>query len=280
MTDQATLNRESDARFWAIAGYQPGHKLDPHNAIDALMIPVWRAIHDEVLRQDQNGTLQLTYTHPDIAQAIDAATTHVSAVRHALDQALGAPPTTPAHTQAVAQAGAHHDAAQTLTKAAGAQVPLPQMVAAAPAVATGLLHAAQAVKQALTQAPPSSTENAHRVMQATSAPQHAADVAKAHGLQFQMDASGHGVQVTSSAAQQPADLQVTMPSGGGAAGPNVDAVQPTRPTVNKWTPLIAIGSVAAALGVGALIQNAAGSHGRRRGRGRRRFGPSGTVIVR
>jgi hypothetical protein len=261
-TDPQTLNRETDTRFWAIAGYAPGHKLDPNNAVDALMVPVWRAIYDVVATQAQNGTLQTTFDHPAIAQAIDDATSHASAVQHALDKALAAPAGSPPHAQAIATAGAHHDAAQMTTKAAGAALPAPVVTAMAPAlapVASSLVHATNVIAQS--PPPVTSTADAHKIMQATAAPKHAVDVAKAHGLNFQMDASGHGVLVGPSAggpsvSVTPADLPT---GGGGSARDSAPAPMPDTgpaPTGAKpSTPWLALGAVAAALGAGALIVN-------------------------
>jgi hypothetical protein len=256
----AKLDHETDARFWAITGYQPGKKLDPSNAHDVLMIPVWKAIYDEMLYQYTAGVLQWTYDHPAIAKAIDDATSHIAAVEHALDTANAHPTGTPEQHQALQAAGAHHDAAQLTTKAAGAATPVPQMANAAPAVAHGIMTAQ---RMAATNPPPvTSTTDVHRSMQLASAPQHAADVAKAHGLAFQMNASGQGVQVAPGATPSPS---VSVTPADLPFGPSPTELQPPARAASSWTPLIAFGAVAAALGVGALISNSTKPK-RRRGR--------------
>jgi hypothetical protein len=255
---QARLYHEADARFWGISGYQPGKKLDPHNAVDAIMAPVWQAVYNDVLAQYSAGKLVWTFDQPKTQASIDAASKMSASVEAALDHALSSPPGSAPHGQALQAAGAAHDVAQMHTKAAGISLPSAivhtSVIAAAPAA-----HAAAA--QAAAHPPPVvTTADVAKTMQLASSPQHAADVAKAHGLVFQMNAAGQGVQVAPSAA----------PAAPGAAdlGP---APAPEMHTMNQWTPLIAVGAVAAALGIGALIQNAAAPK-KRRGR----IGPRGT----
>jgi hypothetical protein len=253
--DPATQDRlyhEADARFWAQTGYQPGKRLDPHNALDAKMIPAWQSIYAEVLRLYEAGILAWTYNDPTMIGMINDAAAHSAGVVGALDVAHSASPAAPVHADALKTAGAHHDAAQAITKAAGSQLPKsalhPPVVAAA--------HRA-AADVAANPPPIASVADVGKAMQIASAPQHAADVLAAQGLTF--DAGGWPV------FNAPGSTQAA-PAASAERGSRHEAALPHGPT---WlTPAVALGGVAAALGVGAMISSAASSSsgGRRRAR--------------
>jgi hypothetical protein len=129
------IDQETDARFWSQTNYKPGQKLDPTDATDAKMIPVWKDIYAKVKRESDAGKLVTTFDHPVVAQNLVAA--------HAADQA----------------AVAHLDAARTAPDPAAAQ----QHVAAAQA-ATEV--AAQKTHEASTIQPPTvSPQLAHEAAQ-------------------------------------------------------------------------------------------------------------------
>jgi hypothetical protein len=85
-----TLQKETDALFWAQTGYKPGQKLDPANPLDKAYGPVWLDIFHKVQRAADAGTLVTTYDHPVVAQHLsDAAVANAAAAAH-LDAAVAA----------------------------------------------------------------------------------------------------------------------------------------------------------------------------------------------
>lgn len=137
MTSSATLNAETDARFWAQTNYKPGHKLDPKNPTDASMIPVWKDIYQKVKGEADAGTLVKTYDHPAVAQAIsDSALAHDVASAH-MDAAAAAPDAAGAQDHVAAATTAQQVSAQRALDAAASQPPS--------ASASIVAHAAQQV---------------------------------------------------------------------------------------------------------------------------------------
>jgi len=249
---QKKLYDETDHRFWSQTGYSPGHKLDPHDSFDASMMPVWQAIYAKVLGEYNHGSVHWTMDQPEIVAAIADAGRRMDAAAQKISDAAGALTGTPPQKQAIAQATAQHDAAQVRTKQAGAH--------GSPNVVDPSL-VAQAAKQA---PPPQTPAQVTKGMQLAAAPGHAHEV-----MSFHMDAGGHGMPDASAPGAVvvvPSDL------------PQVDAHQPTeaeRHSAGKWTPLVALGAVGAALGLGTLITRAAGG-----GRPRRRSSRKTYVIAR
>lgn len=124
MTAKTTLDKETDARFWAQTGYKPGQRLDPHDPTDRHMAKVWLDVRRKVAAEDAAGTLRITYDHPDVRGGIsDAEVASAAAAAH-LEAAAGPDPTTtdPAtsdHTRAAADAV--RAAAEGAARAAAAQ---------------------------------------------------------------------------------------------------------------------------------------------------------------
>ena len=79
------LDAETDARFWAQSGVKPGHKLDPHDPVDAHWIPVWKKIFAKVAAEAKAGTLKLTYKNPAVAQGIAVAKQAADAIASTLE---------------------------------------------------------------------------------------------------------------------------------------------------------------------------------------------------
>jgi hypothetical protein len=116
----ATIDRETDARFWA-TGYKPGHKLDRSNPQDKAMIPVWLDIQAKVKAEDAAGTLVTTYDHPVVAQHLaDASVAHQAAVAN-LGAAAAAPDPQVAQEHVAAAATASDVSAQKAGEAASKQ---------------------------------------------------------------------------------------------------------------------------------------------------------------
>jgi hypothetical protein len=85
-----TLNKETDAQFWAQTGYKPGQKLDPNNPTDKAYESVWMDTFRKVKRAADAGTLVTTFDHPVVAQHLsDAAVANAAAAAH-LDAAVAA----------------------------------------------------------------------------------------------------------------------------------------------------------------------------------------------
>jgi hypothetical protein len=230
------LYDETDARFVAKTGIT--HKLDPKNAADAKLIPSWVTLYGEVKKQFLAGTLAWTHDHPAVAQSVEAARAAGRAFADALSgpdpahvAATGAPlPVTPqAHAAHAASAAHAHDAATAQAAIDGAAG---AVTPHSSGFVAGLRQGAQAIMGAV-----QSAGDAAAALQAQDAPA-AAIAAPAAG--------------TSSAAA--AASEVPLAERGKRA---------------KWlTPPVALGIVAGALGLGALITNAASSPAPRR-RGRR-----------
>ena len=101
-----TLNRETNARFWAQSGHKPGQRLDPNNPTDKAMMPIWMDIQRKVQAEADAGTLVTTFDHPEVAQnladaevANKVAAVHVDAAAQESDPALAQQ-----HTEAAATA--------------------------------------------------------------------------------------------------------------------------------------------------------------------------------
>src|SRR4029077_9217964 len=191
---------------------------------DATMIPIWQKVYAKVLAEYQAGTIHWTHDLPAAQQLVADPKPAPAAIVNAVAGAAGTlTGTTPDRGTQVAQlqtAGTQHAAAQDSTKALGSALPPP---------AVHPTDVAAAVSTVAANPPPvTGPADVAKAMQVASAGQHAADVAKAHGLEFH------------------------MPDSGAAPVPSY--------TATKWTPLIAFGAVAAAIGVGSLIQNAATRH--------------------
>jgi hypothetical protein len=69
---KTVISKETSARFWTKTKYKPGHKLDPKDAGDARMIPVWLAIQAQVKREYDAGTLHITFDQ-QVAESHEAA---------------------------------------------------------------------------------------------------------------------------------------------------------------------------------------------------------------
>ena len=117
------LNLETNARFWSQTGYKPNHKLDPANATDKSMMPVWMKIFRQVEAEDKAGKLILTYDSPPVKQALsDAEVAHRAAVVHA-DAAVKSTNPSDVHANAQAAATATQISAQKAKEAAAHQPP-------------------------------------------------------------------------------------------------------------------------------------------------------------
>ena len=254
---QKKLYDETDARFWSQTGYNPGKKLDPHDPYDQSMVPVWQAIYKIVANEYDHGGVHgvhWTVDQPEVVAAIADAKQRVANVEHQIDNAAAALTGGDVHAQqaAVAQATAQHDAAQVRTKQAGAQ--------GSPHVVDPALVAAAAQ-----QAPaPTTPAQVAKGMQIAVAPQHAHDV-----LSFHMNAAGQGVP--DGAAPSIVPVPVPVP----AVVPVPDPHDGDHYHVaTKWTPLVALGAVGAAVGLGTLIVRATGS-----GRPRRRASSRRPIVI-
>lgn len=131
--DKDTINRETDALFWAGTNYKPGQKLDPKNPADIPYIKIWNTIHAKVQGEADAGTLVTTYDHPVVAQHLaDAEVASKAAAAH-LDAAIAAPDAATAQTHAATAATATEISNQKAADAAAQQPPVvsPQEVQAA-----------------------------------------------------------------------------------------------------------------------------------------------------
>ncbi len=118
-----TIYQETDVRFWTQTHYKPGHKLDPNNPADQMMLPLYMQILHQVQEEDRTGHLVLTFLDPAVTQAIndaalahDVATTHVEAAAAEPDPAAA-----DQHVEAAAAAAAVQ--AVKLAEAAATQPP-------------------------------------------------------------------------------------------------------------------------------------------------------------
>jgi len=83
-TDDVTLTKETDARFWAQVGYKPNQKLDMTNAQDRAKSKKWLEINKQVRAEDAVGALVLTFNNPDVQRKIAEAAAHeANAASHA-----------------------------------------------------------------------------------------------------------------------------------------------------------------------------------------------------
>lgn len=108
---KSTIDRETDARFWAQTGYRVGQRLDPGDPVDRAMSIVWRDVWSKVKREDQEGRLVLTYNHPDAERGLADAEMASHAVVAHLESATAAPDP--------ASAAEHASAAESAAAAAG-----------------------------------------------------------------------------------------------------------------------------------------------------------------
>jgi hypothetical protein len=71
---QDTLNKETDALFWAQTGYKVGQKLDPRDTADQAYRHVWMDTYNKVKRAAEAGTLVTTFDHPAVEQHLSDST--------------------------------------------------------------------------------------------------------------------------------------------------------------------------------------------------------------
>lgn len=131
------LNKETNARFWSQVGLRPGYKLDPKNPTDKAYIPVWKDIFKKVQAEANAGTLVTTYDHPDVAQGVsDAQVANTVAAVH-VDAAAQAADPRDVQANTAAALTAARVAAQRLRDAVRQQPPTasPQLVQEAAAEA-------------------------------------------------------------------------------------------------------------------------------------------------
>lgn len=139
------LQKEADARFWAQTQYRIGQRLDPGNAADRAMIPIWNDLLRKIRAEDARGELRLTYNDPDVERHLaDAATASAAAAGHLATAAATEDPWAAApHTAAASEATR---AAATSARAAAAAQPasvstvLADLAAAAAAAAGQIVH--------------------------------------------------------------------------------------------------------------------------------------------
>ena len=104
MHAKTTLDKETDARFWAQTGYKPGQRLDPHDPNDRRMATVWLDVRHKVEAEDAAGALRITYDHPDVQGGIsDAEVASAAAAAH-LESATGSDPAAEDHARAATDA--------------------------------------------------------------------------------------------------------------------------------------------------------------------------------
>lgn len=73
MASPRDIAKETNARFWIMTSYKPGISLSPADPADKRMARVWLDIHQELVRQNAQGTLSLTHKHPTLAQRLSDA---------------------------------------------------------------------------------------------------------------------------------------------------------------------------------------------------------------
>ena len=142
---RSTLDRETDARFWAQTGYKVGRRLDPADPADQQMVPVWLDVHGKVADEDARGELHLTYNHPAVESALSDAeiASHAQAGHLAAAAVTEDPTQVWDHLHAATQAGEVH--ADATRRAADVQPPtvspfLADLVAAWAAARSGQPH--------------------------------------------------------------------------------------------------------------------------------------------
>jgi hypothetical protein len=120
---QDTLDRETDARFWAQTGFAPGRKLDPKSKIDAAFVPVWLAVFKKVKAEWAAGKLVTTYDHPAVVSLIKDAKDAFVDVVDSVHAALNADNAPDKAARAADAAAAHKRANDATTQAATYQPP-------------------------------------------------------------------------------------------------------------------------------------------------------------
>lgn len=116
------IDRETNARFWAQTGYKVGQALDPTIPADKAMAKVWLDIFNKVKRENERGTLVLTYNKPGVEKHLnEAANAQAAAVDNLQAAATAADPAMAhVHTLAAQQAAS---AATVNAQTAAAQQP-------------------------------------------------------------------------------------------------------------------------------------------------------------
>lgn len=120
---RSTLDRETDARFWAQTGYRVGRRLNPHDPADQQMIPVWLDVARKVAAEDEAGRLQLTYNHPAVEDGLSDAeiASHAQAGHLAAAATTDDPSVAQDHLRAASDAQDAH--VQATRRAADVQPP-------------------------------------------------------------------------------------------------------------------------------------------------------------
>jgi hypothetical protein len=119
-----TLNKETNALFWAQTSYKVGQKLDPSNLADKAYLPIWMDIYHKVKRAAEAGTLVTTYDHPVVAQHLsDAAVASKAAAAH-LDAAVATSDPVATQDNVLAATTATQISAQKAREAAANQPPV------------------------------------------------------------------------------------------------------------------------------------------------------------
>jgi hypothetical protein len=121
--DKDTLNKETDALFWAQTGFKPGQKLDPNNPTDKAYGAVWMDIFRKVKRAADAGTLITTFDHPVVAQHLTDATVANKAAAAHLDAAVAARDPVTTQENVIAATTATQISAQKAREAAAQQSP-------------------------------------------------------------------------------------------------------------------------------------------------------------
>jgi hypothetical protein len=225
---QKQLYHQADMAFWAQTGYQPGKALDPHNPHDQAMLPVWQAVYQAVLAKWRAGTLAMSHQE-GATQAVAAAHDATERAAASVAAASHKPRGTPEEAAHLKDAGAAHREAADATKSL--------MNWITPMIPNSIID--QAISNLAADPPPVvDYGDVVKAMQGASAPAHA--------------------DAVSSAAP------IVHDQGGAPLATEVHHYN----LATKWTPLIALGGVAAALGLGAMIQGTA--HSARRSYRRRR----------
>lgn len=139
---QHMLDAETDARFWAQTGYNPGRKLDPKNPADKAMIPVWLDVYKKVKTAWSKGALAITYDHPAVQSLLAEAGHEIATALDSIGKSFGAllPEDKAAHD--LDASAAHARAGAATAKAATYQPPTVSPVIAQHAVDQIATHAA------------------------------------------------------------------------------------------------------------------------------------------
>jgi hypothetical protein len=178
-TANTVLNKETDSRFWVTTGYKPLQKLDPSIPTDRAQVPVWNAIHAQVVAEDHAGHLRLTYNDPAVIAKLAAA------------------------AKANSNAAAHLDAAATANRADTDD----HVQAAAHGVAAAQQHVADA--QAMTQHSPPPPDVVHAAAQNAASSPPPPDARGAHHIGHHQ---GQTVPATVAASAAPKDHPPNPPT--------------------------------------------------------------------